>query len=325
MIYGEPGDDPRRSGIGGSEAAAVLGVSPWLSRLGLWELKRGLREPDPPSERMQFGTLIEPIVIAEYERRTETTVERGRFLRHPNYDFMCGTPDGLVNGADKMLEVKLTGYLGSEWGEEGTDAIPAHYYAQVQHYMALTDDLVCDVAVLVGGNHLGIWTVPADREFQEAMIEQEAEFWESVQSGEPPAPDGSEDARRALRILYPRAERDEIVATPEMADDVRMLLDVKAEIRDLEKTEEALTQHVMAYMGEHTHLVGDGFSAAWPNVAGRTDWKLVAKAYRTLLDKTWDAWEGEPPIDYTEATLDALVSLHTAPDGRRLTVKGTGE
>lgn len=314
MIYGEPGTNERREGIGGSDAAAVLGVSPWLSRLGLWELKRGLREGDPPTERMQWGTRLEPAIIMAYEERTGYRVARynDRPQVHPNYPFMRGTPDGIT--PDRLIEVKAIGRLSDEWGEEGTADIPAHYYAQVQHYMALEDEELCDVVVLVGGQELKVWTVPADEPFQLALVEQERDFWESVKTGVPPEPDGSEDARRALQTLYPRAERDEIEATPEITAAAQLYIVERSIRTEAEKAQEVHAQKLMAYIGDHTDLVGEGFRASWANVAGSTSWLLVAQGYRTVIEEQAD--------HYPLAKLDALVELHTSPPSRRLTVKG---
>lgn len=326
----DPSGGFRHLGIGGSEAAAVLGVSPWMSRLGLWQLKRGLRQSDPPSERMRWGTRLEPVIIAAYEEERGVTVNRyPESVVHPSYTFMRGIPDGWT--ADRLIEVKAIGRLSDDWGPDGTDQVPAHYFAQVQHYMALTDEILCDVVALVGGNELHTWTVPRDPPFIAALIEQERDFWASVESGTPPSPDGSEDARRALRAMYPQAERDEIAAD----DDTRAAMLDYVEARMMrsgyEEQQELAAQRIMAYMGDHAHLVGDGFRADWTNIAGRTDWALVAKAFRhyaTEMAKHWNisGWigpgePGGPDLTIDEA-LDALVTLHTAGPSRRLTVKG---
>ena len=63
----------RRFAIGGSEAAAVLGMSPWQSPMDVWLRKMGLVEetPDPRREEMfQLGKDMEPVIAKMYERRT---------------------------------------------------------------------------------------------------------------------------------------------------------------------------------------------------------------------------------------------------------------
>ena len=61
----------RRSGIGGSDAAAALGLSPWKSPLELWEEKAmGKTQPRQENDAMIFGRLLEPIVREEFVRRT---------------------------------------------------------------------------------------------------------------------------------------------------------------------------------------------------------------------------------------------------------------
>ena len=73
----------RSRSVGASEAAAVLGVCPYSTPIDVWQRKLGLAPPLPESEPMLWGTLLEPIILAEYERRTGRTVfDRQQFVRH---------------------------------------------------------------------------------------------------------------------------------------------------------------------------------------------------------------------------------------------------
>lgn len=316
-----------RNYIGGSDAGAVLGVSPYQSRLGLWERLMGMREPEPENERMKWGKRLEGPIIAAFAEETGWEVEHfptydpadedgAVTFVHPEYPWLRSHPDGRVLSDDGgLIQAKVTHHLTDEWGEPGSSDVPATIYAQCQHDMVACVEHVTYVPVLVGGNTLHTFVVPADREFQDALVEQERDLWEAVKSGEPPEPDGSEDARRALRTLYPRAERDEIVATPELTEAMAAYITAHAISKAADADKELQAQRIIAYMGEHAHLAGDGYSAAYPNIKGSTSWALVAKAYRQMLEA----------IREPASKLDAIVSLHTAPESRRLTVKGTGE
>ena len=60
----------RRTGIGGSDCAAALGMSKWQSQLGLWLDKMGQGKPVEESEAMYWGKVMEPVLLAEFSKRT---------------------------------------------------------------------------------------------------------------------------------------------------------------------------------------------------------------------------------------------------------------
>lgn len=68
----EPGTDEwhaaRANGIGGSEIAAVLGLSPYESRFSLWHRKKGLIGPVEETEEMYWGKEHEPAICRRFAR-----------------------------------------------------------------------------------------------------------------------------------------------------------------------------------------------------------------------------------------------------------------
>lgn len=287
-VYGGPlsGDrftDLRRSGIGGSDAAAILGVSPFSSALACWQEKRGLGEIREASERMVWGSRLERAVLDGYAEDTGRPVRKTgrRFRRHVAMPFLIGHPDGEAD--DRLLEVKTTARLDERWGPDGSSVIPAHYFAQVQHYMVLTGHTLCDVAVLVGGREMHLYSVPADQEFQSAMLEEERAFWDLVREGTPPDPDGSESAREALRRMFPMSIPEEIIATPEIDAQAAVYLAARDAMREHERIAERSAQAIQRFMGARERIIGPGWSGTWNEVAGSTSWRAVAGTYRDLL------------------------------------------
>lgn len=284
-IYGEPATgDPfsrrRRTGIGGSDTAALLGLSTWRSRLGLWEVKRGLVADTDSTERMLWGQRLEHAIRRGYVADTGRRVIKPAFSRHAEHPFVIGHPDGITPpdaSEQLLLEVKTTAWLDAAWGPDGSDRIPAKYYSQVQHYLLLKGYPVCDVAVLVGGREMHIYTVPADPEFQQALLVEEESFWREVVDGTPPDPDGSADAGRALRQLYPSAIPDEIVATPEVVGYAAAYEAAKAAEAKAKREKDHAAQLMQAHMGERSRMVGPGFTVSWPAGTGAVSWRAVAK------------------------------------------------
>ena len=134
----------RRTGIGGSDAAAILGKSHFKSNVEVWEEKRGLREPDDISdkEQVKYGKAAEDLLLQmfaldnpEYEVTTNKKIVYRR-------GFMFASLDG------ELVE-RATGDLGIYEGktaeihkkielEKWNKRVPDYYYIQVLHYLIVT-------------------------------------------------------------------------------------------------------------------------------------------------------------------------------------------
>jgi putative phage-type endonuclease len=203
----------RKNGIGGSDAAAAAGLSPYTSPIELWMIKVGLDanlpKPDAndTTEPVYWGTLLEPIVAASYTKQTGNRVRRvNAVLQHPTIPFMLANIDREVIGNRdvQLLECKTAGEFGARLWRDG---VPEYVQLQVQHQLAVTGRQAADVAVLLCGQKLEVHRVMRDDGLIARLIELEAAFWRYVEAGTPPPADGSESADRALRCLYPARRR----------------------------------------------------------------------------------------------------------------------
>jgi putative phage-type endonuclease len=202
----------RLTGLGGSDAAVALGVSPWRTPLELYLEKRGEIPPIDETEPMRWGKLLEPVIRQRYSDMTGRTVRVPPFMRHPKHEFITAHPDGITDDM-RLFEAK-TARSADGWGEQGSDQIPQYYLLQVQHYMLVTATPVSDVAVLIGGSDFRTYEVPADVELQEMIVEGEAAFWRRVQEGNPPEPDfGAPTAISLIRRMYPGTNGQTMSAT----------------------------------------------------------------------------------------------------------------
>lgn len=247
----------RKSGIGGSDAAAAVGLSPYMSPLELWLVKTGrdanLPKPDPDdtTEPVYWGTLLEPIVAASYTKQTGNRVRRvNAVLQHPTIPFMLANIDREVVGVPgvQILECKTAGEFGARLWREG---VPEYVQVQVQHQLAVTGKSAADVAVLLCGQKLEVHRITRDDALIARLVELEAAFWQYVEADTPPPADGSESADRALRCLYPGA-----VGTVDFSDDRRLssvfadLVAVRADIDAREQVEAQLKQTIQQAMAE---------------------------------------------------------------------------
>jgi putative phage-type endonuclease len=246
--------EDRRSGIGGSDVAAVCGVSKWKTPYALWQDKRGELPPSPDNEAMLWGRVLEPVIRQQYAERTGRIVRvPDGIIRSPRHDFMIANPDGLTD--DRRLFEAKTARSAHGWGEEGSDEVPTDYMLQVQHYMAVLDCEVADVAVLIGGSDFRIYEVPADAELQALIIEAEAEFWQRVIDGNPPDPLSFAD----MQARYGRASIDgQVEATATAIDAIAKLRGIAATKATLNAEEEEAKAEIMALLGERDTLVCNG-------------------------------------------------------------------
>jgi putative phage-type endonuclease len=280
----------RRTGIGGSDAAAALGISPWRTPYELWREKTGEGEDAPRTvtEPMLWGTLMEPVILGEYVRRTGHAVEKPtEMLRHDKYTWMIAHLDGWVMDGriiKRGVEFK-TSRDGRGWGEPGTDEIPMHTGVQVHHYLIVTRAPVWDVAVLIGGSDFRIYTVLADPVVAGELIGRQAAFWQRVERREPPDPVNLHDASaRWGRLLTPgavSAGEDDIKA-------VETMRWVRQQRATLDAAEDEAKLHLMTALGEHgdslVNAAGE-LLCSWRMDKGRKGYTVEARepARRFLL------------------------------------------
>lgn len=186
--------EARRLGIGGSDVAPIMGLSPWRTALDVYEEKLALREPQEDNEAMIWGRALEGAIRRQYEHRTGRFVSTPDAIVSPRYPFMRANLDGLTDDG-RVLEIK-TARTADGWGEPGTDEIPQAYLLQVQHYMLVTGCSLADVAVLIGGSDYRTYEVAADHDIHQILIEVESDFWHHVVIQQPPEPVTLDDALR---------------------------------------------------------------------------------------------------------------------------------
>ena len=205
----------RRQGIGGSDAAAAVGLNPYQSQLELWMIKTGRFSEDSPNDsemkpdidsKMYWGQVLEPIVAQHYTKVTGRKVRKvNAILQHADSDksWMLANIDYRVVGSDEvqLLECKTAGEYGAKLWKDG---VPEYVECQVQHQLAVTGLQAADVCVLICGQQLKIYRIERDEELIAKLIELERLFWHYVQSNIPPCADGSESAGFALRCLFPQ-------------------------------------------------------------------------------------------------------------------------
>lgn len=230
----------RLAGIGGSEVAAVLGLSGLHSQHAIWMRKMGMPVEDEETIRMRVGSRLEPLVIDLLaERSPHHAVPFARTIRHPEYDWWQLNTDGLVLDGDTLVapvEAKTSSErMYYRWLEEGP---PIYYQCQVQYALGATGLSFALVPCLFGNGKFEWWRIDRDDEDIAAIAEHLGSWWRDyVVTGEAPPIDGSSDARDYLIQKYGHEDSGETV---ELADDVERWVEQYQKARRLEKKAEKL-------------------------------------------------------------------------------------
>jgi putative phage-type endonuclease len=230
-----------RRGIGGSDVAAVMNMSPFKSAYTLWAEKSGKAWQDlAPNMSMKMGTAFEPVIrqlFAEENQDWLTVHETGTWasIEEPR---SVANVDGIIewqNGKLGVLEIKFS--------RQYWDKLPEHYNLQVQHYLSVLG-LESGMVVAVSGGDWKEFEVIRDNELIETMKTRVRGFYDLIEANQPPDYDGSESTYQTVRNLSEGLEEGEI----ELGALWSNILSAKSEYEFWEKQFTAQKSAVLAFM-----------------------------------------------------------------------------
>lgn len=217
----------RRHGIGGSEIAAVLGLSPFESRFSLWHRKIGLAAPVQQNDVMYWGNRLEAVVRDEFNLRhcrwPDEEGNDGAFpaampvgtWRHADRPWQIANPDGMIHhweargvlsGRPWMLYEGKTSFNSDGWGEPGTDEIPVYYRTQVLWYLDVFGLKTCHLAVLISGSDYREYVIEYSRDEVDIMLAAARDFLGTIERRERPDIDEHDATYQVVRELHPDIE-----------------------------------------------------------------------------------------------------------------------
>ncbi len=231
----------RRKGIGGSDAAAICGLSKWKTPYKVYLEKVGLdnNEAEELNEFLYFGNVLEPVIAEEYSKRTGYKVQVAEnTIIHPDHPWMRANIDRLIVDKNAVLECKTASpYTLKLWGESHTDQLPDEYLLQCAHYAIVTNADFVDLAVLIGGNQFRIYTYNRNENLEKKLIEAEHDFWHKhVLAEVPPEPITSEEAGKFWTV----EEDSYLYAENEIKESINRVHYLKSDIKKLEDQKDKL-------------------------------------------------------------------------------------
>ncbi len=251
----------RRAGLGGSDVAVILGLSPFRTEVDLWMDKTGRDTPDDLAARnraVRFGNFGEQFVADEYTLTTGRRVHRYNTMLRLEGTPLLGNVDRLVvpEGAkiaahrgqirtDRGLECKtantFAAFDSDEWGRSGTDQVPPAYLIQCMTYITVSKIPTWDLAVLFGNgardDDFRVFTIRRDFDLEREIIARASEWWQRhVVADVAPAPVNESDVKR----LFPRSQPRPIEADRETVEAVEKLRTVRQQLKTLETEKSVL-------------------------------------------------------------------------------------
>lgn len=298
----------RRTGIGGSDQAAIAGLSQWATPLDVYLQKIGADHDGETSDAAQRGIDLEPVLMAAYEMKVGRAIERTpAMLRHAQHpELLCHLDGRDIADPSRIIEGKT-----SRNPEDWANGAPTPYALQAQHNMLVAEATICDLPALIATEEaftvLRRWfaeqkdvaviarfviesldfrivTIERDEEMADALKASALEFWhDHVLPRVPPPIRSVDDARK----LWPQSKPASIEATDQ-------IVAIEADLREIEVRmdvgEKALAQFkasIHEFMGENDTLTYQGRTLrTWKTQkASRFDSTAFKAAHPDLVEK----------------------------------------
>ncbi|MNO55007.1 YqaJ-like viral recombinase domain protein [compost metagenome] len=268
----------RRKGIGGSDVAAICGLSRYKSALEVYLDKIGEIPPKEDNPKMKAGRILEPVIADWFTEETGIRVQKQNCIfQSKEYPFMLANIDRWVIGENSGLEIKNTSeYNRNDWFDGQTEVIPTEYQLQANHYMAVLGAERWYVAVLIGGWDFQWRVIERDDHLIANLITIEQAFWQHNVLGLNLPQVTSQDTD-LLNQMYPLSRGTSMEISEIYYDLIKTLLDTKKVLKQAEDAHEDAKNKVKKLMGENELALwqGEKFCTWKSNARGNRVFKIV--------------------------------------------------
>lgn len=285
----------RRLGIGGSDVAVLMGVSPFATARDLYYDKKNIKPMIDNEDNWvakEVGHRLEELVAKIFSFKTGYKVFAVRKLfRHPVYPYMQANVDYFVelpDGSIAILECKTSNYNCQDKWADGV--VPLNYEWQCRHYMCVMNINRTYIACLFGNNdHEFVYRkIERDLEAEKDMIEMEECFWsEYVLKGvEPPYTESGNLVLESIRRHYGELDTAEkpITISASMVASLERYLKLSNEKSELSKKVKELENQMKKAYAPVVDLMKSGCVGICRT--GDTVYEISNKpVYRTNISK----------------------------------------
>jgi putative phage-type endonuclease len=249
----------RKNGIGGSEVAAVLNISPYKTAYQVWKDKVSDEIEDEENDYTRLGNFIEDFIASEYARQTGRKTLRDNKIRvHKEYSCLIVNLDRVIvdnqdGSGPGILECKSTvNFVFKSWKDDETaqQSIPLTYYSQIQHELSVTGYKWAVLAVYILDLRKTVF-IPIHRD--DEYIEKQNRFlviwWNAyvLQNEAPPM--------TAAELNFVTPDPDSFIEADERISlAFNELLKKENELKAVKKEVEYLQNQIKEFMGEKERL-----------------------------------------------------------------------
>ena len=305
-MHGPKGDIPFT--VGGSDVAAIFGVSPWITPLELWKIKKGQMEPAEKENALQLemGHLLEPIAAHFYAKKTGNIVtDDTNLYQHADFKYALANFDRRFvrasDGESGILECKsCTYHKAGDW-VNGT--FPLYYEFQLRFYLAVADVNIGAFSAMWGNNpdnDMAFPEITRDKAKEDMIFEKLDRWIWSLENDVPPTMDNipTKLALDSLARIY--GASDPALPTIDLSrkheGELRRILalqaqreECKEEIKRIDEEVEARSVRFAELMQKHEHGVLETTTDKIlidfvTKTSTRTDTKALKKKYPAIYD-----------------------------------------
>jgi putative phage-type endonuclease len=287
IVYRAADFSNRTLGLGGSDVAKALGLSPWGDSFSLWEEKTGITPPADlgGNENIYWGLRLESLVIDEFKlRNPELDVQTpDTSLVSTIWPWAYATTDAVVlDNNDQIIsviEAKTTSDAGFI-SQFALGVIPLVYRCQAVHYMAVTGAKSVWFCVLARGNrYMQIEIKRSDEEISHLMG-LESQFWQLVEDNTPPKP--KDEPELNLQTLSYDTDTELLSAIDDYQDTSR-------QIKELETAKKAHGELIKKRIDTSDGLLTDEYQIRWLRTAQNRFDKAAFKAENLKLYEQYNS------------------------------------
>ena len=256
----------RKSGIGGSDAGAILGVNPYSSAMKVFHDKTSEEVEEVDNEAVRIGHDLEDYVARRFMEATGLKVRKSNFMyRSTEHPFMIADVDRLVAGGDAGLECKTaSAYNADKWADGN---IPLHYIMQCYHYMSVTGKRTWYIAAVILGREFVYRKLEWDDALISRLEEMEEDFWNNhVAKGIIPPPDGSKACDAVIEQYFHTARKASAVKLVGFDEKLDRREEIIAFIKELQEEQKQIEQEVKVFMQDNERANSSRYRVTWGNV-----------------------------------------------------------
>jgi len=272
----------RRGGVGGSDAPAIEGISPYRTMRQVYFEKKGREVAADESNEFIFkrGHQVEDLIRKQFQDLMKVEMAPVCF-EHEKHPHIRASLDGFDSRLG-VLEAKLVGQAVLKKALDGE--IPDHHMSQMQHQLFVSGADVGQYFCHDGKKNGALVVVRASKSHIEELLQKEHAFWELVKAGEPP----------------PLSERDYLEP-----DDMTLLIRLK-EAKELAENAAAeydsLKELVVNTFGGHPKIAGAGMKLFRVSREGSVSWMKIPeilKVKESLSEEYVEKFRGKASESWT--------------------------